>query len=110
MTTIHELKIWPEFYHAVLSGEKTFELRKNDRDFHVGDVLHLKEFIPCKLCQGGGRVWDSGDRINCCKAPHGEYSGLYLFVEVTYILDDERFGLKEGYIVMGIRQAESSDD
>src|SRR3954470_11426726 len=40
----HELKCWPEFYKALVSGEKTFELRKNDRGFRVGDVLWLREW------------------------------------------------------------------
>ena len=30
---IHELKIYPEYFKAVISGEKTFEIRKNDRPF-----------------------------------------------------------------------------
>lgn len=30
---IHELKILPKYYEKVLSGEKRFELRKDDRNF-----------------------------------------------------------------------------
>lgn len=32
------LKIYPEFFDEVFKGYKTFEVRKNDRDFKVGDV------------------------------------------------------------------------
>lgn len=39
MTIDHNLKILPEYYIAVSDGSKTFEIRKNDRDFHLGDIL-----------------------------------------------------------------------
>ena len=42
MAKIIELKILPEYFEAVKSGKKTFELRKNDRDFCVGDILILR--------------------------------------------------------------------
>lgn len=44
MATVHELKSWPEFFAPILSGEKTFELRVNDRKFKVGDVIRLREY------------------------------------------------------------------
>lgn len=42
----HYLKTWPKFFDAVLSGVKTFEFRKNDREFMLGDHLLLKEWDP----------------------------------------------------------------
>ncbi|MCX7610250.1 MAG: DUF3850 domain-containing protein [Ignavibacterium sp.] len=38
---VHKLKIYPEFFKEVCSGKKTFEIRKNDRGFQVGDILLL---------------------------------------------------------------------
>ena len=38
---VHYLKIKPEYYKDIDRGLKTFELRKNDRDFKVGDILML---------------------------------------------------------------------
>ena len=42
----HELKTWPEFFQAVKRGEKRHEVRDNDRDYRVGDVLLLREYEP----------------------------------------------------------------
>jgi ASC-1-like (ASCH) protein len=52
----HELKIHPEYFEAVLSGEKRFEFRKCDREYQVGDVLHLKEWDPKKKVYTGREI------------------------------------------------------
>ncbi|WP_332461055.1 DUF3850 domain-containing protein [Klebsiella oxytoca] len=49
----HELKIFPEFFSAVCTGVKRAELRKNDRDYRVGDTLHLLE-TPRGSCHRTG--------------------------------------------------------
>lgn len=74
----HDLKILPEYFNAVNSGIKTFEIRKNDRKFQIGDTLILREIF------------------NNSK----EYTGRMLRKEVTYITDYEQ---KEGCIVMSIK-------
>lgn len=73
----HELKIQPEYFNAVLMGTKTFEIRKNDRGYKVGDMLILKE-------------WVLGTRT---------YTGKELARKVTYITDYQQ---KPGYVVMAI--------
>ena len=75
---IHELKILPEYYDAVRCGDKRFEIRKNDRDFHRGDILRLKE-------------WD-GEK----------YTGEELDALVRYVLYDWAGGLQDGYCIMSI--------
>jgi len=42
----HCLKIWPQYYEAVASGDKTFEVRVNDRNFQRGDLVELRYFDP----------------------------------------------------------------
>lgn len=75
----HELKTWPEYFRAVASGLKNFEVRKNDRDYKVGDILILQEFDP----------------------ETNEYTGEYVGREVTYILGKPPF-VPEGYVIMSI--------
>lgn len=43
---IHELKSWPEFYNAIMTGSRRHELRRDDRGFAVGDQLRLREYDP----------------------------------------------------------------
>lgn len=78
---VHELKIYPKYYEGVISGQKTFEVRKNDRKFQVGDILVLKE-------------WDNI-----------KYSGREIRVRVTYLIDDKFIGIMPGYVVLGIELA-----
>lgn len=44
--TTHALKCWPEFYGPLRAGRKTFEIRKNDRDFRPNDKLVIREWDP----------------------------------------------------------------
>lgn len=37
--TTHRLKIQEQYADAVLNGTKTFEIRKNDRGYEVGDKI-----------------------------------------------------------------------
>lgn len=42
----HTLKTWPIPFEAVWQGVKTFEVRRDDRGFAVGDRLRLIEWDP----------------------------------------------------------------
>lgn len=48
MSKTHELKIYPKYFEEILDGKKTFEIRKDDRDFQVGDSIVLKEWDNIK--------------------------------------------------------------
>lgn len=39
-------KIWPEYFDAVASGKKKFELRLDDFEIKEGDTLLLEEWDP----------------------------------------------------------------
>ena len=79
----HELKCWPPFWRDVVDEAKTFEIRKNDRGYQVGDVLVLNEFVRDVL---GGR-----------------YTGASVRVRVNYMISGG-FGLETDYVVMGIKR------
>jgi len=48
----HNLKTWSLYFDAVWRGTKTAEIRKDDRGFAQGDILHL---IETKLGETTGR-------------------------------------------------------
>ena len=39
-------KVWPEYFEAIVSGKKNFELRLNDFEIKEGDILLLEEWNP----------------------------------------------------------------
>jgi hypothetical protein len=45
MATINK-KVWPEYFDAILSGKKKYELRLNDFEVNEGDTLALEEWDP----------------------------------------------------------------
>ena len=77
----HYLKTWPEYFQAMKDGTKTFEMRKNDRKYTVGDTLILQEFNPETEL-----YTDSVD----------------LWFRVTYVLDKQPF-VSEGYVCMATK-------
>jgi len=48
----HELKCWPEFFEPLFDGLKTSEIRLNDRDFQVGDMIEFREWSPTINAEG----------------------------------------------------------
>ncbi|ATN94133.1 RNA-binding protein [Shigella phage vB_SflS-ISF001] len=44
MSKSHKLKINPVPFIGVKKGTITAEFRNNDRNFHIGDILQLREF------------------------------------------------------------------
>lgn len=36
----HRLKVFVKYADAIMDGTKTFEVRKNDRGYEVGDKIH----------------------------------------------------------------------
>lgn len=77
--TVHDLKILPQYFEEVIKGHKRFELRKDDRDYKVGDRIVLNEY------------------------ENGEYTGRKSTAfPIRYILRNcPEYGLKDGYCIIG---------
>lgn len=76
----HALKTWPQYFDAVASGDKTFEVRRDDRGFQKGDELVL-------------RRWRND--IQC-------YDGQEVRKVISYILTGGQFGVEPGFVVLGL--------
>jgi len=90
--TTHTLKVWPEFYDAIESGVKTWEFRRDDRGFRVGDVLVLEYWSPDR-----GACEVTNDVPPLIRAVR---------TRVTYILHGGRLGVPEGFCIMSIERME----
>ena len=81
---LHDLKIAPEWFETVISGIKTFEVRReDDKVFHPNDVLQLREFDGKK------------------------YTGRQCIADVRFVLRGEY--CRDGYCIMSIVVRDRAD-
>ena len=81
----HKLKIKSEYFSAVINKTKTAEVRYNDRNYQVGDILILNEI----------------DSL-------GNFTGNKCSVIVTHVLDDNQY-LQTGFVMLSFRMPNSDD-
>ena len=87
---LHELKILHKYLVDVDLGNKTFELRKNDRDYQVGDLIRFIDI----------REDDSTTKNQI--EPNIDENTLY---RITYVLKDvEKYGLDRDYCILAIKK------
>ena len=79
---IHELKTHPEYFQAVYDGDKNFEVRPYDREFKVGDVLHLREWDPKSMTYSGRDI-----RVGVGYILHG-YPGIDIGLCIMSTFDE----------------------
>lgn len=84
---IHKLKIKQEYANAIIGNAKHFEVRKNDRNYQIGDVVLFK-------------VVDSTEY-------HGIEGRAYF---IPYVLTHDEFpeAIKEGYCVFTIAELDTA--
>lgn len=73
----HVLKTHPQHFAKTKAGAKPFEIRKNDRDYKIGDQIRLMEYCPDK----------------------NEYTGL---VHHAYIGEVSHYQQKDDFVVLGL--------
>lgn len=78
---VHKLKTLPEYFEKVAAGEKPWELRKNDRNFQVHDLLILQE-------------WDR----------EKGYTNREMRALIVYIFKGGKYGLEKGYCILSIEK------
>lgn len=78
----HALKTWPVVFDAMLTRAKSFDIRKDDRGFAVGDVIKFREWNPRTK----------------------KYTGRSCRALVTYLMPGGRFGIMPGYVCMSVRR------
>lgn len=74
---IHELKVEPRDFQAIIDELKLFKVLKNDRDYMNGDILFLRE-------------WKKG-----------MYTGRKVRCVITYVSEYEN-GLLDGYVILNV--------
>lgn len=82
----HVLKLDSKYYDASLTNAKTFEIRKNDRKFKVGDII--------KLVEVNSELRDESNPVGSTERAH--------YKVITYILDDAKY-LRDGYVCLGLK-------
>lgn len=90
----HLLKTDREVFEASLSGKKTYEIRFNDRDFKVGDILELSE------------TRFTGDEMR--NGMPLEYTGRHITKTVSHVLTG--YALQEGWCILSYSDAEVRAD
>ena len=84
---VHQLKLHKRFMLAVWNGEKQFEIRKNDRDYQLGDEIVF-------------RVVDDKDDYMPSLLDNKRY-------KITHVLSG--WGLETGYVALGIREIDKDE-
>jgi hypothetical protein len=101
--TTHKVKCWPSYFDAVARGDKTFEVRYDDRGYQAGDTIVLCEWDRDVRC---------GDNASCTSGIHGEDCGRYTGRRVTARIgwvtastpkQGNRYGFEgRGYVVLSL--------
>lgn len=76
----HNVKTWIEFKADILSGVKSFEVRLDDRKYEVGDIINHQFYDPIEQ-----------------KLDGSEHTQIIL-----YKLKGGKFGIQEGFCVLGV--------
>lgn len=99
---LHELKIKHEYLIDITLGKKTFTLRKNDRDYQVGDLIRFIKVSNKELWNGSVLLLDYKTNKTARETVYIDDDDLY---KITYVLKDvPKYGLDKDYCILGIKK------
>jgi len=75
----HDLKLFTRYFQPVVNGDKRSEVRTNDRQYEVGDIVTLHEGQP---------------GLNGF-----EYTGRSISARISFV---DNFGCKQGYVSLSL--------
>lgn len=89
---VHDLKCQRTQYLDIRAGIKKCEVRRNDRDYRVGDLLCLRMVLDPK------------------EGPIADYCGPALLAQITHILKGGQFGIDSAFVVLSIERVTGDAD
>lgn len=102
MARTHTLKIEYEYMDALQHGEKSFEVRRDDRGFQKGDTLVLCRYGKCRK---NGNSYGFMDSLGRVVSSHPNSPSVdRVERKITYILTGGQFGIERGYVVLGLKK------
>lgn len=105
----HKIKIDINYALPVIQGIKNFEVRKNDRDYQVGDIIQFdvvkNDFPEHHYYRDGQLVQQIPGVLVHVNHPLNDKTFI-----ITYVLKNFCEGLIDGYCVFGIKQFKIIDD
>ena len=98
----HTLKVEHEYMDALASGEKTFEVRRDDRGFQKGDRLILCRYGECRRNKAS---WGYMNQQGHVVSAHATTDGVHRIErKIVYVLTGGQFGIEPGYVVLGLKK------
>ena len=80
-TTKHKVKC-SKYFNDIISGKKTADIRKNDRNYKVGDLVEFQEYLI---------------DVNTGKY---KYTNRSVTIMISHIIPGGKFGLESGYCML----------
>lgn len=113
MANIHNLKTLPPFFFAVARGEKTFEVREDDRSYQTGDIVILEFFEASKpnwsppmppAMPGNAPPYPIRLPPPPPNLPKVSFDRSPIYKRISYVLRGGQFGIEPGFVVFGLEE------
>ena len=96
---LHILKTVNPYFEQAWLENKTFEVRKNDRNFQLNDIVQLKYYTCMNPSNNLQIAQEQGDH----------WINHYILGKITYILNDPMY-CKDGYVIFSLEIYDRGSD